>query len=136
MYSWSYAKNLQRYIGKARDQECGANSADESGLPPGPIENNSFRIALSGASRASYNTTYEGRSPSRRHREPEAEEQHCWKPSNDGGILNRAKDRINAAGGKAKPVTNRTQKAVDTFTPWSAQDDSNERAARAEGWGA
>jgi predicted Zn-dependent protease len=48
-----------------------------------------------------------------------------------GGVLNRAKDKINAAQQKAKPATDRAQKAVDTFTPWSAQEEQDIGAAGA-----
>jgi predicted Zn-dependent protease len=40
-----------------------------------------------------------------------------------GNILNRAKDKLNEAQQKAKPVTNRAQRAADTFQPWNAKDE-------------
>ena len=36
-----------------------------------------------------------------------------------GGILNRAKQAVE----KAKPVTDRAQKAVENYTPWTAQEE-------------
>lgn len=36
-----------------------------------------------------------------------------------GGILNRAKQAVE----KARPVTDRAQKAVDNYTPWTAQEE-------------
>ena len=44
-----------------------------------------------------------------------------------GGILNRAKkaadkatDKVDSTKEKAKPATDRAEKAADTFQPWSA----------------
>ncbi len=40
-----------------------------------------------------------------------------------GGIFNKAKEKLDQAQAKAKPVTDRAQRAADTFQPWSAQDE-------------
>lgn len=44
-------------------------------------------------------------------------------PAQLGGILNRAKSKVDAAKQKAAPVTDRAQKAVDTFKPWSEAEE-------------
>jgi predicted Zn-dependent protease len=40
-----------------------------------------------------------------------------------GNILNRAKEKIDAAQQKAKPVTERAERAADTFQVWSPKDE-------------
>jgi predicted Zn-dependent protease len=40
-----------------------------------------------------------------------------------GGILNRAKDKMDSATSKAKPVTDRAQRAAENFTPWTPQEE-------------
>ncbi|MEZ5403718.1 MAG: M48 family metalloprotease [Bryobacteraceae bacterium] len=40
-----------------------------------------------------------------------------------GGILNRAKSKIDKARDQAKPATDRAQRAVDTYQPWSAEEE-------------
>jgi predicted Zn-dependent protease len=40
-----------------------------------------------------------------------------------GGILNRAKDKMDGATNKAKPVTDRGQRAVENFTAWTPQEE-------------
>jgi predicted Zn-dependent protease len=42
-----------------------------------------------------------------------------------GNVFNKAKDKIDQATQKTKPVTDRAEKAADTFQPWSAQDEQN-----------
>jgi predicted Zn-dependent protease len=40
-----------------------------------------------------------------------------------GGIINRAKDRIDQGKQKAKPVTERAERAVDNFTLWTPEEE-------------
>jgi predicted Zn-dependent protease len=40
-----------------------------------------------------------------------------------GGVFNKAKEKLDQATNKVKPVTDRAQKAADTFTPWSGKDE-------------
>lgn len=40
-----------------------------------------------------------------------------------GGVFNKAKDKLDQATQKTKPVTDRAEKAADTFQPWSPQDE-------------
>src|SRR6266567_4195036 len=40
-----------------------------------------------------------------------------------GNILNRAKEKIDAAQQKAKPVTERAERAAETFQPWNAKEE-------------
>ena len=40
-----------------------------------------------------------------------------------GGILNRAKDKIDQGKQKAKPVSDRAERAVENFTPWTAVEE-------------
>ncbi len=40
-----------------------------------------------------------------------------------GGILNRAKDKVDGATSKAKPATDRAQHAKDNFSAWSPQEE-------------
>jgi predicted Zn-dependent protease len=40
-----------------------------------------------------------------------------------GGIVNRAKQGIDNAKEKTKPVSSRAEKAADTFKPWSAEEE-------------
>jgi predicted Zn-dependent protease len=42
-----------------------------------------------------------------------------------GGILNKAKERMDKAQQKAAPVTDRAQKAADTFQGWSAEEEQS-----------
>jgi predicted Zn-dependent protease len=42
-----------------------------------------------------------------------------------GGVFNKAKEKIDQATQKTKPVTDRAEKAADTFQPWSAQDEQD-----------
>ncbi len=40
-----------------------------------------------------------------------------------GGILNRAKEKMEGAKQKAKPVSDRAERALDNFTPWTPQEE-------------
>src|ERR1700749_3685585 len=40
-----------------------------------------------------------------------------------GNVFNKAKEKLDEAQGKAKPVTDRAQRAADTLQPWSAKDE-------------
>jgi predicted Zn-dependent protease len=40
-----------------------------------------------------------------------------------GNIMNKAKQKLNEAQQKAKPVTDRAQKAAETFQPWTAAEE-------------
>lgn len=40
-----------------------------------------------------------------------------------GGLAGRAKSKIDRATEKAKPVTGRAERALDTFQPWSAEEE-------------
>jgi predicted Zn-dependent protease len=40
-----------------------------------------------------------------------------------GGILNRAKEKVEGAKQKAKPVSDRAERAVDNFTLWTPQEE-------------
>src|SRR3954451_6213432 len=40
-----------------------------------------------------------------------------------GNVFNKAKEKLDQAQQKAKPVTERAQRAADTFQPWSAKDE-------------
>ncbi len=40
-----------------------------------------------------------------------------------GGLINKAKDKMEGARQKAKPVSDRAERAVDNFTPWTAQEE-------------
>src|SRR5436190_162183 len=40
-----------------------------------------------------------------------------------GGILNRAKDKIDQGKQKAKPVSDRAERAVDNYTAWTPQEE-------------
>src|SRR5260370_31325251 len=40
-----------------------------------------------------------------------------------GGIINKAKGRIDGAKNKAKPVDDRAERAVENFTPWTPQEE-------------
>lgn len=40
-----------------------------------------------------------------------------------GGVLNRAKDKMDRATSKAKPATDRAARAVENFTPWTPQEE-------------
>jgi predicted Zn-dependent protease len=42
-----------------------------------------------------------------------------------GGVFNKAKEKLDEAQGKAKPATDRAQRAADTFQPWSAKDEQD-----------
>jgi beta-barrel assembly-enhancing protease len=48
-----------------------------------------------------------------------------------GSVFNKAKEKLDQATQKAKPVTDRAEKAADTFQPWSAQDEQEIGAAGA-----
>jgi predicted Zn-dependent protease len=49
-----------------------------------------------------------------------------------GGILNKAKSKIDAAKGKAAPVTDRAEKAESAFRPWSEAQEQELGRATAE----
>src|SRR5260370_40034198 len=40
-----------------------------------------------------------------------------------GGIFNRAKNKIDGAKNKAKPVSDRAERAVENFTPWTPREE-------------
>jgi len=40
-----------------------------------------------------------------------------------GNLINKAKEKVNEAQQKAKPVTDRAQKAAETFQPWTAKEE-------------
>jgi predicted Zn-dependent protease len=40
-----------------------------------------------------------------------------------GNVFNKAKEKLDEAQQKAKPATDRAQRAADTFQPWSAKDE-------------
>jgi predicted Zn-dependent protease len=40
-----------------------------------------------------------------------------------GSVFNKAKEKLDQAQQKAKPVTDRAQRAADTFDPWSTKDE-------------
>jgi len=40
-----------------------------------------------------------------------------------GGLINKAKERVEGTKQKAKPVTDRAERAVDNFTPWSPTEE-------------
>jgi beta-barrel assembly-enhancing protease len=40
-----------------------------------------------------------------------------------GNVFNKAKEKLDQAQQKAKPVTDRAQRASDTFQPWSAKEE-------------
>ena len=40
-----------------------------------------------------------------------------------GGIMNRAKDRIDQGKQKAKPATDRAERAVENYTAWTPQEE-------------
>jgi len=42
-----------------------------------------------------------------------------------GGLINKAKAKIDQAKDKSKPVTDRAERAVDAFTPWSLQEEED-----------
>jgi beta-barrel assembly-enhancing protease len=42
-----------------------------------------------------------------------------------GNVFNKARERLDEAKQKAKPVTDRAEKAADTFQPWSAKDEQD-----------
>src|SRR5207244_653976 len=42
-----------------------------------------------------------------------------------GGVINKAKDRIDGAKNKAKPGTERAGRAVENFTPWTPQEEQD-----------
>jgi predicted Zn-dependent protease len=42
-----------------------------------------------------------------------------------GGVFNKAKEKIDEANQKTKPVSDRAQRASDTFQPWSAKDEQD-----------
>jgi predicted Zn-dependent protease len=48
-----------------------------------------------------------------------------------GGIINRAKNKIDRVTDKSKPVTDRAERAADTFTSWSPQEEEEIGAAAA-----
>jgi predicted Zn-dependent protease len=48
-----------------------------------------------------------------------------------GNVFNKAKEKLDQAQQKAKPVTERAQRAADTFEPWSAKDEQEIGAAGA-----
>ena len=40
-----------------------------------------------------------------------------------GGLINKAKDKMDGAKQKAKPVSDRAERAVDNFTLWTAEEE-------------
>jgi predicted Zn-dependent protease len=40
-----------------------------------------------------------------------------------GGLINKAREKVDGAKNKAKPVSDRAERAVDNFSPWSANEE-------------
>jgi len=47
----------------------------------------------------------------------------CAANAQFGGVFNKAKEKLDEAQGKAKPATDRAQRAAETLQPWSAKDE-------------